>query len=84
MIFDLNVLLRTEGNFYIELVAILSIAFAMVEAPKLQNVKKILHGANLSCVFKVGFEWDKSNARLLLTYAQERNYSNIRWEASLI
>jgi len=29
---------------------------------------------------KEGFEWDKSNARSLLTYAQERNYSNISWE----
>ena len=29
-----------------------------------------------------GFEWDTSNARLLLTYAEERNFSNIRLEAS--
>jgi len=29
---------------------------------------------------KEGFEWDTSNARLLLTYAEERNFSNISWE----
>ena len=25
-----------------------------------------------------GFQWDESNARLLLKYAEEKNYTNIR------